>query len=1151
MSNQENKRRVNPTSSLIDEFVENLDRMKNRLTSEDLEIAMESLRVFADFERQMKAREEREKAEERAPEVKADTTEEESGEIELPMDWDEGFDDAEKDDIHAESVADGLIYSLNNRERVDIRYISKITGVEPDEVIKQLHGSIYQDPERWNEDPYEGWVTADEYLSGNLMAKWRAVTEACRVHKRRFLRNKTAISEVLPESVATKDIYITIGSPWVPPDIIDDFIIHLMDDKFKKIYKDRANTRYDESTGIWEIPFKTRFSGGRYLVRSSSTYGTKRMEMLTLLEHTLNQKTVAVYDSVASNKTKSGKVMVLNEDETVLALEKQSKLIELFQKWVWKDEKRRDRLQEIYDSRYGAICRRRFDGSFLTLPTLSPSVELYDYQKNAVARILFTPNTLLAHDVGSGKTLVMIAAGMEKRRIGTSRKNLYVVPNNLVGQWRETFLRMYPNANLLCIDPKSFTRDRRTAVLCKIRDGDYDGIIMAYSCFDMIPLSEAYYDEAYRSAVELLRRSMPVFNSPTTIERKIKSMVNEFEKVKAKLQGSVYGIPFDELGITGLFVDEIHNYKNIPVDTKITKVLGISSAGSEKCREMLEKVKCVQRENRGGGVVLATGTPITNSITDIFVMQKYLQPGELAMLGIGNFDSWVAMFAERHTDFEVDVDTGSYRMATRFSKFHNLTELTSILASIADFHVVDKEDGLPDFDGYTDCVVGRTAEFDDYLKSISQRADLVRSRAVTRKEDNMLKITTDGRKAALDLRLVDDKASFTYNSKVARCAENVFSVYTATKQEGCAQIVFCDTSTPKSGFNIYDELSSILKSMGIPESEIAYIHEATTEKKRDKLFEAVRAGEIRVLIGSTFKLGLGVNVQERLIAIHHIDVPWRPADMVQREGRILRRGNTCQRVQIFRYVTEGSFDAYSWQLLETKQRFICSLLAGSLDKRDGSDVDGTVLSYAEVKAIAIGNPLMKKRVETANELGRYYILHREAVEGRERLRRELAELPVRIERQRKHIANCVKDIVHYTENRIDYDKENAKLIRERIDRAIRTSIDVPEEVEIMSYQGFRVVIPPFTPREKPCVVLEREGKYYVEMGESEKGVLIRIDNFLEGFGKHFERLNKGLMNLLDRESAIVEELKRDVGYADLIESCRRRLERLDEQLGVA
>ena len=1184
--------RLQAMKEQILQFYKNLEEMKTMLTEEDMKTALHSLKVATQnlqkLEQEIREAEQAEQAEaaaRAAAEAEAKRIEEAVC-VDLPMDWENSFADDERAAVRVDSVSDGLVLSLTTLGRVDIEYISAVTGQTCAEVIEALRGVIYRNPETWGECFYRGFETADEHLSGNLLRKWKIAKEANETYRGFFEENVTALETLLPDSVATEEIYVTLGSPWVPADIIDDFIEHIVNIRYNPAQRRMYSVRHDEGTGLWEIPDKTRFRHGRYAVKNKVTWGTARMEMLYLLENTLNMKTIAIHDTVKSNLTKSGTVSVLNETETVLALEKQEKMIKEFRKWVWQDKDRKDRLQSIYDARYGSIRKRYFDGSFLTFPTMNPFVSLYPYQKNAVARILFTPNTLLAHDVGSGKTYIMIAAGMEMRRIGTSKKNLYVVPNNLIGQWKDLFLSLYPHANLLTVEPRCFGKDKRNEVLLRMRDKDYDAILMAYSCFDLLPLSRSYYETLYEQTMRTLEEAKKVFRSKATLERKQKSVMANLEKMKKELEKSCCSVAFDELGINTLFVDEAHNYKNVPVETKITHVLGIGGSGSEKCRGMMDKAMCVQRQNGGRGVVLATGTPITNSITDVFVMQKYLQGGELAMLGLQSFDSWVGMFAEKTTEFEVDVDTNSYRMATRFSRFHNLPELTSILASVADFHEADKQNGIPDFYGYTDALIGRTDGFVNYLKEISRRADDVRSRRIHRADDNMLKITTDGRKAALDLRLVDPTAPFSYQSKAARCAENVLDLYRKTLADRCAQLIFCDSSTPKAGFHLYDELKRLLCSMGVPDSHIAYIHDATTEKKRNELFAAVREGRIRILIGSTFKLGLGVNVQERLVAVHHLDVPWRPADMVQREGRILRQGNTCERVMIFRYITEGSFDAYSWQLLETKQRFISQLLSGSVADRSGSDVDDTVLNYAEIKALAIGDRQEKddnlrmalavrdklesygfenltvmltreedtalelqQRVEIANRLGKLFLLQREAAEERERMKRELDQLPAKIARQRELIEHCQEDIAFYRANKTVYDKAEAKRIREAIDAAIRTGADNPEETEILTYHGFRVVVPAYMKAEKPCVYLRREGKYYVELG-AESGMTRRLDFFLEEFDRQEEKYRKGLSDLLDRRRALNEELKREVGYADEIAECRANLEKIDKRLGV-
>lgn len=967
--------------SPIDELLEKIKTGARRISSDELAEVIDELnrakyaaKKREEDERRNKERieaEQKRKEEERRK--KAHISEVTC--MDLPLDWENVFStDVRTQGVHAQNAADGLILSLSNLGRVDIEYIAAVTGEDYKTVICTLKGSIFQNPDKWNECFYRGWETVDEYLSGNLMRKLQSARDADLAYQGYFADNVRALEKALPPGVADKDIYITLGSPWVPTDIIDAFItdtfgtdVYCYGKNVDFILNPEANkVRHDELTGTWEIPNKSRYN---HSVEVEHTFGTERMEALYILEKTLNMKTVAVYDEVKCRANSSGKKRVVNQAETAMVLEKQKKLIHAFQKWVWRDEKRRERLEILFENNFSCVRRRNFDGSYLNFPNMSPAVQLYPYQKNAVARILFTPNTLLAHDVGSGKTYVMIAAAMELRRMGLSPKNLFVVPNNIVGQWHDIFLQMYPGAKLLCVEPKNFTPKKRAAVLEKIQNEDFDGIIMAYSCFEQVPLSKDFYIRELEETKRIITELAANENKATSrLERKKYKVAAALFELTQAIDDLYDGVYFDELGITRLFVDEAHNFKNVPIATRVDKVLGISATGSKKCRDMMDKVHLIQKQNDGGGVVMATGTPITNSVTDVFIMQQYLQSGELAMLDLQSFDGWLGMFAEKVTEFEIDVDTGGYRLATRFAKFHNLPELTSLLSSVADFHQADESAGLPLFNGWTDALIGKTPEFADYLDDISSRAEAVRRGRVNRRDDNMLKITTDGRKAALDLRLVEPNAAFSFTSKAMRCAENVWRIYMDTYWQKSTQLIFCDTSTPKSDFNMYDEMKKLLVGCGVPAEKIAFIHDAETEKSRSALFARVRSGDVRVLIGSTLKLGIGVNVQERLIAVHHLDVPWRPADMTQREGRILRQGNTNPKVQIFRYITEGSFDAYSWQLLETKQRFITALLSGTLSERSAADIYDTVLNYAEVKALAVGNPLVKKRVETANEL---------------------------------------------------------------------------------------------------------------------------------------------------------------------------------------
>ncbi len=1155
----------------IEEVLKLSNATGSAFSSEELEAAIEKLqewkaRAAAREKREQEERERLEAAERARREKEAhDAHVREVTSMDLPLDWENAFHkDARAQDAHADSIPDGLILSLANLGRVDIEYIAAVTGETYKAVIGTLKGSIYQNPVTWGECFYKGWETADEYLTGNLMQKWQIAENANKTYNGYFSDNLKALEKVMPPALSTKEIYVTLGSPWVPADVIDDFILHLFGDPpldyndYPGVTPDWYKTVHDEITGSWEIPNKGRY-GGR--VGVNKTYGTDRIGALYILERTLNMKPVAVTREISCPANASGIKRVIDREDTIAALEKQKKLIDAFQKWVWKDERRKERLEIIYENRYSCVRRRTFDGSFLTFPGMDPSVSLYPYQKNAVARIIFSPNTLLAHEVGAGKTYVMIAAGMEMRRMGLSKKNVYVVPNNIVGQWKSIFEKMYPGADLLCVEPCTFLPKTRQAMMKKIRDEDHDGIIIAYSCFDQIPLSSCEQMEALKEQLRAVAEQAADRSKSTAKLRRRKA---QLEKRIAELAIAV--IPddtvfFEELGITRLFVDEAHNYKNVPFETQNNKVLGINSTGSEKCRVMMEKVHLVQKQNDGKGVIFATGTPITNSITDVYLMQRYLQSGELAMLGLQSFDGWTGMFAEPEATFEVDVDTTRYRLATRFSKFHNLPELTSLLSSIADFHRVDASAGIPAFKGYRDDLVAKTPAFAQFLNTLSVRADMIREGLVNRREDNMLLITTDGRKAALDLRLVDNTQPFTFQSKVARCAENVWEIYYNTQKEKSTQIVFCDTSTPKAGFNIYSEMKALLTARGIPDKEIAFVHDALTEKKRMELFDDVRRGAVRILLGSTFKLGLGVNIQDRLIALHHLDVPWRPADMTQREGRILRQGNQNKRVYIYRYITEGSFDAYSWQLLENKQHVISSLLAGSLTERSASDIEDTVLDYAEVKALAIGNPLIKQRVEAANELTRYRLLQRKLVETRMQLEAELMALPGKKQEQQERIRAWQKDENEYTawlklnppaetNKEKEVENETRRLLREEIHRGLQGNEAEVRERELLSYRGFTVLLPAGMSLKKPYLWLRRHGRYYVDLGDSATGNLIRIDNFLAELPNYGKKLATGLADLVKREGEIRDELKKDENYTDQINYFKKKVEDLDLELGV-
>jgi len=663
-----------------------------------------------------------------------------------------------------------------------------------------------------------------------------------------------------------------------------------------------------------------------------------------------------------------------------------------------------DRQWEVeytYNQMFADCVDQDWDGSGLLLTDSNPTICLYDYQKDAVQKIISTPNTLLAFDVGAGKTYIMIAAAMEMRKSGLSRKNMFVVPNNIVGQWETMFLRLYPNAKVLSVGSESFASSRQHKVLEQIQREDYDGIIIAYSCFEQIPLSSRYLLHEMHDHLRVFEQRMPELQR-TGFSGAVTSIRREMDYVQKNISGllSCVGvekaeIPFDALDINTLFVDEAHNFKNIPLRTTMRHIRGINTTGSKKCMEMLKKVHFVQKCNGGRGAVFATGTPLCNSISDTYALQCYLQPEALKEKGLDRFDNWIKTFAQLEEVCEIDVDTSGFRIVQRFKEFRNLPELARMFGQVSIFHGANHGD-LPQFSGYADVVIPPSDLLNNYMQRLYRRTETIRAGNVDRRKDNMLKVSTDGRKAALSLELVGEQDTEDANQKLSRCVEQILAV--SRQFPNCSQLVFCDCSVPRTGrYNIYEDLQKRLIEDGIPSEEIAFIHSCKNEEQKLKLYEAVNTGKIRVLIGSTFKLGIGANVQTRLKAIHHLDVPWRPSDMVQREGRILRAGNEHNEVLIYRYIAEGSFDSYSWQILQNKQHFISQFLSVSSTVRTAEDLDNDELNYAQVKALALSEPLMKEYVEKENALRNARMVLRQELAQKEAAKAEIADLDERIQ----------------------------------------------------------------------------------------------------------------------------------------------------------
>ncbi len=961
--------------------------------------------------------------------------------------------------------------------------------------------------------------------------KWIALfTEAKKVKETKTeIYKKKEVPVVTPFDIKYTDIEVSLGAPWIDTRIINDFTDHLFGINGSSKCGCRDYSKYncvyfEHITGHWHVDFKNDQS-----TPLNVTYGTSKCNGLRILEATLNLREIKVMGD-------NGKY---SEAETLAALEKQELIKKEFKRWIWQDEDRIWMVEKAYNEMFSDFGKISYDGSKLVFPGLSKDITLYDYQKDAIARIINEKNTLLAFDVGAGKTYIMIVSSMLMREQGISRKNMFVVPNNIVGQWEKIFEDLYPKAKILTIEPKSFKPEMRPKIMKQIKTGDYDGIIIAYSCFEMIPTSKNFIVSDMNKKVDELKKGISnIYWSygDADIRREIeyvrKTAENFLEETGSKDKDV---ITFDELEINSLYLDEAHNYKNIPIRTTLKNLSGINTKGSVKCQDMMYKVKCVQEQNNGRGVIFATGTPLCNSISDVYTMQMYLQPNDLKRVGLDVFDSWVKTFAEPNQVLEIDVDTSKYRMRRKFVKFFNLPELSKMFGKIAAFYAENVTEGLPVFNEYSDVKIKRNDELKEYMKALCDRTDRIRRKEINPSTDNMLKVSTDGRKAALSLNLVGKEQKYDSCSKLKNCVDNVMKIY--RKYDGCSQLVFCDYSTPKAKkYNIYADLKQRLIESGVPAKEIAFIHTCKNESAKVKLYGQINSGEVRILIGSTFKLGIGTNVQSVLKAIHHLDVPWRPADMVQREGRIIRKGNTNKEILIFRYVTEGSFDAYSWQVLETKQKFISQFLSGSTYQRSISDLENNVLSYSEVKALALSDPAMKLLAEKENELRTAKLILAQEREERKRMKDEVDELEKKIKIHNERVLGMYADEIYIGKFR--QNDWNAIL------KGIKQQTEAGKKIFDIPHTNFKASI--IRKDEKEVIMLENHNNRIYEIAlkntsdEKEPDYAIRIVNFLKKFKNYKEERmrehedNKkrrdelnGILNTPSEHEAQVEELKKE------------------------
>ncbi|EPV75119.1 hypothetical protein SAG0366_06260, partial [Streptococcus agalactiae GB00947] len=837
------------------------------------------------------------------------------------------------------------------------------------------------------------YVSADEYLSGNIREKIgylnsyigeiENVIDLAPSEKKDTLLNELGklkyqrekLQEVMPEELTASDINVRLGATWIPQKDIEDFTFNLL--KTPGYDRWNINVRFSPHTSEWNIEGKSVDSTNDL---ANMTYGTSRVNAYKLIENALNLKDTKVFDQVINDD--GSKTSVLNKKETMLASQKQELIKEEFKNWIFEDPDRRYRLEKIYNEKFNSIRNREFDGSNLTFDGMNTEIRLREHQKNAIARTLYGGNTLLAHVVGAGKTFEMVASAMESKKLGLASKSLFVVPNHLTTQIGREFMQLYPSANIMVADKKDFQPKNRKRFIGRIATGEYDAVIIGHSQFEKIPMSKEYQVRHIQDQID----DIVSFIDENKRNRGENFTVKQLEKTKKKLLVRLEKlnddfkkddvITFEELGVDKLFIDEAHNYKNLFLHTKMRNVAGIGQSEAFKSSDMYMKCRYMDEMTDGKGVVFATGTPISNSMTELYTMQRYLQYDDLKTRGLEHFDAWASTFGETENTFELSPEGTGYRQKTRFSKFYNLPELMSMFKEVADIKTSDMLN-LPVPEANFEVIKTKpTEEQKEILEAISERADAVRNNQVEPTEDNMLKITNDGKKLALDQRLINPLLPDDPNSKVNVCVKNIFSIWDKTKENSSTQLVFSDMSTPKGDgeFNIYDDIRNKLVNMGILKDEIAFIHEADTDKQKDELFSKVRRGEVRVLLGSTQKMGAGTNVQNKLIALHDLDVPWRPSDLEQRSGRIVRQGNENDKVNIFRYVTENTFDAYLWQTIENKQKFISQIMTSKTPVRVAEDVDEASLSYSEIKALATGNPLIKEKMDLDNEVTKLKML---------------------------------------------------------------------------------------------------------------------------------------------------------------------------------
>jgi len=1064
-----------------------------------------------------------------------------------------------------DTPSEALAVSIGEHGKVDLPYMAELLGTPGnyERITTELSGVIFKDPAADADDPEAGWQTADEYLSGNVRDKLRMAQLAAE-SRSEFKGNVDALTKAQPKDLEASEIDVRLGATWLAPSIVQQFMMETFQPPYRIRYNNAITVRYSPYTSEWRISNKSATGFGD--IMATETYGTRRANAYKILEDTLNLRDSRVYDTIEEDGKEK---RVLNQNETTLAQQKQQAIKDAFAGWVWKDPQRRTLLVKRYNELFNSTRPREYDGSHIHFVGMNPEINLREHQRNAVAHVLYGYNTLLAHEVGAGKSFEMAASAMELKRLGLCQKSLFVVPNHLTEQWASEFLRLYPNAKLLVTSKKDFEPGNRKKFCARIATGDYDAVIIGHSQFEKIPLSAERQErliqeqmDEIEEAIEEAKAQVGEHFTVKQLEKLRKSLKQKLEKLQgADRKDDV--VTFEQLGVDRLFVDESQAFKNLYLYTKMRNVAGLSTSEAQKSSDMFGKCRYLDEITGGRGVIFATGTPLSNSMTEMYTLMRYLQYNTLQQKGLTHFDAWASTFGETTTAIELAPEGTGYRARTRFAKFFNLPELMAMFKEAADIKTSDQLH-LPVPDAKFETVVVKPSEIQqDMVQALSERAAEVHSGSVDPSVDNMLKITSDGRKIGLDQRLMNSALPDDPNSKLNACVNNVLRIWNDTKEQKLTQLIFCDMSTPKGdgSFNVYDDIRTKLLNAGVPEQEIEFIHNADTENKKAELFSKVRSGQVRVLLGSTAKMGAGTNVQTLLVAVHHLDVGWRPSDMTQRNGRIIRQGNQNKQVYVYNYVTESTFDAYLYQTLENKQKFISQIMTSKSPMRSCDDIDEQALSYAEIKALCAGDPRIREKMDLDVQVAKLKVLRGDFQNQKYRLEDKLLKtFPEEIQKQKTRIAALQQDSQIAAAH--PQDKENfcgmtikgmvyddKKAAGERLLLA-RQEMPNADMMLLGTYRGFELNIRFDSFKNEHQAVLRAELSYPVSLGDDARGNITRLDNAIDNFADRIADAENALQNLEQQKQAAEIEVAKPFAQEEELAEKSARLAELNALLNI-